>query len=396
MLHVCYYITGHGLGHATRSIGLIQHMIHIGLHVTIITSLASEFFYSNIQLSNQSNSHSFHVIQRTLDSGAIQIDPLTIDILATLKAYYRIHTYRHDIIQTEINFLSNNHFNIILTDATSIVCHIARLINIPSVIISNFTWDFIYLELLQHVRITLDSNLLNEYEQMIETCTLDVYEASLYIRLPVTVPLVARKISGKNVKGNDMQVIDAPMLCRRAITDKTEMRRILGIQEGTNVLLIGFGGHKSGRSMPMIDSSLPLHWIAFVLGMQEEDNMLTSSRFKPLPSDIYVPDYINLADVVLGKIGYGTVTECLAHGTPLIYVPRLHWPEEKYGVTYISSLHAGVQMESEDFYSGNWMSAIEEAFALANGWDFGALGAEESIARVAELVMSVATSKSEL
>lgn len=57
---------------------------------------------------------------------------------------------------------------------------------------------------------------------------------------------------------------------------------------------------------------------------------MPSPRFRALGPDAYVPDLIHLADVVLGKLGYGFVSECLTMGTPLIYVPRQNWPEERF------------------------------------------------------------------
>ena len=57
---------------------------------------------------------------------------------------------------------------------------------------------------------------------------------------------------------------------------------------------------------------------------------MPSPRFRALCPDAYVPDLIRLADAVLGKLGYGFVSECLTMGTPLIYVPRHNWPEERY------------------------------------------------------------------
>lgn len=57
---------------------------------------------------------------------------------------------------------------------------------------------------------------------------------------------------------------------------------------------------------------------------------MPSARFTAMPLDVYVPDLIPLADAVLGKLGYGFVSECITLGTPLIYVPRQNWPEEPY------------------------------------------------------------------
>jgi len=63
---------------------------------------------------------------------------------------------------------------------------------------------------------------------------------------------------------------------------------------------------------------------------------MPSDRFFLMDTDCYVPDLVHAADVVLGKIGYGFVSECISAGTPLVYVPRLHWPEEQYlEVSYV-------------------------------------------------------------
>jgi UDP-N-acetylglucosamine:LPS N-acetylglucosamine transferase len=65
-----------------------------------------------------------------------------------------------------------------------------------------------------------------------------------------------------------------------------------------------------------------------LVGASEKD--MPSARFKAMPYDVYVPDLINLSDAVLGKIGYGFVSECLRMGTALIFVPRSNWPEESF------------------------------------------------------------------
>ena len=52
------------------------------------------------------------------------------------------------------------------------------------------------------------------------------------------------------------------------------------------------------------------------------------SRFFVARKDAYPPDILGAADVMIGKIGYGTVSECLAHLCPLLYIPRVDWPEQ--------------------------------------------------------------------
>ena len=110
---------------------------------------------------------------------------------------------------------------------------------------------------------------------------------------------------------------------------------------------------------------------------------MPSARFLSMPFESYVPDLINAADVVLGKVGYGFVSECLVHGTPLIFISRSCWPEEEYLVKLVSEYNAGFQMSAEDFASGSWGDALDRAVALRGSWQLRSELALESAAQVA-------------
>jgi UDP-N-acetylglucosamine:LPS N-acetylglucosamine transferase len=77
-------------------------------------------------------------------------------------------------------------------------------------------------------------------------------------------------------------------------------------------------------ALPVVHSILH----SALTGAEESD--LPSERFRAMPQSSYVPDLIHAADAVLGKLGYGFVSECVTSGTALIYVPRVDWPEEPY------------------------------------------------------------------
>ena len=88
--------------------------------------------------------------------------------------------------------------------------------------------------------------------------------------------------------------------------------------------------------------------MCLILGIKPEQLdalSLPRSRFIPMSFEYYVPDLIAAVDVVMGKIGYGFVSECIANGTPLIYVPRSDWPEEQYvGMCTLSACNMHVCM----------------------------------------------------
>ena len=163
---------------------------------------------------------------------------------------------------------------------------------------------------------------------MFSRCGEDYVSADAYCQLPGETDLP--------INFGDEKKIEAPLLARSAKLSKEQIRLVYGIEENasTRVVLVGFGGHDTQWTLS--NTSLPDGWVAWVLGAKETD-LPPGVLFHPIPFDTFVPDLINAADVVLGKLGYGTVSECLTHGTPLVYVPRSSWPEEEPLKVYLQS-----------------------------------------------------------
>nr|GEW37607.1 arabinose kinase isoform 1 [Tanacetum cinerariifolium] len=53
-------------------------------------------------------------------------------------------------------------------------------------------------------------------------------------------------------------------------------------------------------------------------------------NFIKLPRDVYTPDVMAASDCMLGKIGYGTVSEALAYKLPFVFVRRDYFNEEPF------------------------------------------------------------------
>ncbi len=76
-------------------------------------------------------------------------------------------------------------------------------------------------------------------------------------------------------------------------------------------------------------------------------------------------DLINAVDVVLGKVGYGTCSEVVAHSKPFIYVSRPLFIEEPGIIANLLEPHGrAVEMPLKDFKAGLWGEAIHRAMAL--------------------------------
>jgi L-arabinokinase len=374
-----YYITGHGFGHATRAIGLVEKLLESGFAVEIVSALQQDFFLGTISVDSSQLS-TLTVSTRSLDAGAIQLDPLRMDVTQTLRNYFEnIHLNYSTLLDQEVQFLSDRKPDIVLVDATPIACTAAKTCNIVSVIVSNFTWDSIYRAMLES-SVVMDTGDISrdELDEMVTLCSEDYCNAEYYIQLPGMMPVP------NNFQG---QVIPAPLVGRQAVTPRDVVRGKYGIPSSAIVVLFGFGGH-SMSDLSLSSMLLPQDWICLVL--QGEGVQMPSEHFIPLSRNIFVPDILAASDVMLGKLGYGTVSECLSSKTPLVYVQRDGWPEELPLKELMEKYNALVHMPKNDFFSGNWSTYLVEAYQKRDHiLDLHDLQFENAFEAVSDIVQSI-------
>ena len=89
-LNVAYYITPHGLGHATRALEIIRCLLSRG-HSVVLSSGASVGLFFQGQLASSSREMRLRFTFRTavFDSGSLQPHAFTVDMAASLREYYQ-------------------------------------------------------------------------------------------------------------------------------------------------------------------------------------------------------------------------------------------------------------------------------------------------------------------
>ncbi|KAJ6545041.1 hypothetical protein DFH09DRAFT_1282173 [Mycena vulgaris] len=111
-------------------------------------------------------------------------------------------------------------------------------------------------------------------------------------------------------------------------------------------------------------------WIAIVCGVSKEqwnaqadggDSDLPDGFFVA-PRDVYMPDLTAAGDVLLGKLGYGTVAECVDSCTPFVYVSRPLFIEEHGLRRLLDHDGVGVELSRQSYEAGDWASAIDSAW----------------------------------
>jgi galactokinase len=175
------------------------------------------------------------------------------------------------------------------------------------------------------------------------------------LRLPGHVPMPAFR-----------DVIDVPLVVRKARRSRDQVRQDLGIPLQSFVVIFIYGGQPPGGDWRLEEDCLPEGWICIVCsaGKPPGNKPLPSRNFILADEDAYTPDLIAASDVCLGKIGYGTTSECLAHSIPLVFTRRDFFNEEPFLRKLLEVHGAAVEIRRRDFLAGNWAPYLERALSL--------------------------------
>ena len=68
---------------------------------------------------------------------------------------------------------------------------------------------------------------------------------------------------------------------------------------------------------------------------------------------------------MLGKVGYGTASEAVAHNKPFVYIRRDFFNEQPFLVKLIAQHGLAHELRRDEFYAGNWHAKLEQAYASA-------------------------------
>ena len=138
MRSVALFVTSHGFGHASRACAVAKALTDIRPQVRfeIFSSIPHWYFSSTLS--------DFRHHQLNCDIGLVQHDALNANIPGTLKALTDEIPFTSTKIHTLANKLIDTHCELVICDIAPIGIAIARVAGLPSVLIENFTWDWIY------------------------------------------------------------------------------------------------------------------------------------------------------------------------------------------------------------------------------------------------------------
>ncbi len=326
---IVFYISAHGLGHASRSIELLKVLATRRPEARLVVRTAAPAW-----LFQATAPEIVELIPVETDAGVVQLDSLNVDARETAIRSARFYSTFDERADIEAAFLDARRTTIVLGDIPPLACAAAARARVPCVAIGNFTWDWIY-----------DANrMFNRLAPgVIDTIRNAYAAATRALRLPMHggfEPMAA-------------VTTDIPFIARRSIHDRADTRRRLGVSDDRPLVLASFGS-----------GGLELPEITYGAIAKSEGLTVLTPRFEP-PAPLAYQDLVAAADVVISKPGYGIVSECVANGTPLLYTSRGGFVEYEMFVVEMPRVLRCRHLPPADLLAGRWGGAVRALLAQA-------------------------------
>jgi len=334
---IAYFVSPHGFGHAARAAAVMETLSEIdtGVRFEIFTTVPSWFFQDSV-----SAPHTWHHL--VTDIGLVQKNAFQADLKDTLRALTDFFPPQPSLIGEIAEKISTLNCVLIICDIAPLGILVAKEARIPSILVENFTWDWIYQQYTvanEHIKRHIDylQPIFNAVDYHIQT-------------EPICRP-------------NSADLTTAPV-CRKIKSTGVEIRQRLGLPGNVKMVLITTGGIP--QSYDFLEELSKFRQITFVMpGAGPEMKRVENLIILPHRSDFYHPDLVNAADAVIGKVGYSTLSEIYHGGVPFGYVARSNYRESESMVTFIKKQMPAIAVSESEFNDGNWTAKLADLLDLA-------------------------------
>jgi hypothetical protein len=340
MSSIAFYISGHGFGHASRQIQIINALGARLPDVRIFLRTSAARW-----LLDRTIAPPFNVDAEPSDIGVVQLDSLRLDARATIEQAREFYRAIDERAEKEAAKLRAHRAALVISDAPPLASAAAAAAGVPSIVVSNFTWDWIYQEYREY---------LPGAPQLIPAIQEAYRQACAAWRLPMH-------------GGFDtfQTVIDVPFVARHAQRERVETRTRLGLPTlKRRLALSSFGGYGVSAldlsSLDCLDA-----WDVVVTGRSAPGPLPRGVHFineeHIYASGLRYEDLVHAVDAVVTKPGYGIISECIANDTPIVYTSRGRFPEYDVLVRELPRYLRNAYIDQHRLRAGRWRAALDAA-----------------------------------
>jgi hypothetical protein len=283
------------------------------------------------------------------DVGAINPpgDSAATDGPATLDLAARVHAEAMSRLDDEVAWLADRETAAVVCDAPAVPLVAARCAGIPGFLMSNFTWADIYAPYARAIggaALRFIAELRRAYRQ-----ATGIFRIEPALRMSWLVPIQ-----------------DVGMVVDQGRSRRRELFRRLGLGKRDRLVYLYLGRYgQSGLDWSRLQrfGERGIHFVGY---HPAPGGPLVNLHVVPA-ADWSGGDLIASSDAVVAKAGYGTVSEAMACGTPMIYPPRRGFAEFRALDRALRAWGGGVPIASREFRELRLERALEQALEIEPG-----------------------------
>jgi len=352
---IAYFISPHGYGHAARAAAVMAALLELdaGIQFELFTLVPDWFFRDSLI----GCSFGYHAL--LTDIGMVQRTALVEDVPETVRRLDAFLPFDPGLVRELAERVLGLGCRLVVCDIAPLGIAVARQAGLPSLLVENFTWDWIYqgyaaedVRMAQHAAYLADWFAQADY-----------------------------RVQTAPARAQPAQLHTAPV-SRRARTPAQQIRAQLGVPPGARLVMLTMGGVRWQYNC--LDRLANFGSVYFVI--PGADEALAASQKAPYPdsllllphhSEYFHPDLVNASDAVVGKVGYSTVAEVYWAGIPFAYIARPKFRESQVLSAFVEQEMAGLAIPGPHFESGAWVEALPELLELPRLHRAGPNGARQ-------------------
>jgi L-arabinokinase len=331
-----FYVSAHGFGHAVRIgalLAALRERAGGGIELLVRSEAPSALFARR-------DPAALHGAAR-VDVGVIQRSALELDLPASLAAHEAFLADWDAAVAREADWLREVRAELVVGDVPPLAFAAAERAGMASFAVANFSWDWI-----------LEAWAADEPRwRPVVARYADAYGgARRLFRLPLHGELRAFA-----------EVVDVPFLVNRSRADPARTVEALGFAaaDPRPLVLVSFGGFGSGPLAPARWDALDAYRFA---GFGPAPPGFPAP-WRSVPGSVAHEDVVAACDVAIGKPGYSTCAEVIAHRARFLHLPRTDFREVAPLEAGLASLACAQPMPRADFFAGRWRRHLDAILA---------------------------------
>jgi len=333
-MHLAVAVSAHGFGHGAQTATVLHALREYlpALDITVLSELPAEFVRSRMP-------RDCRLVHVVCDIGMRMLSALQVEIPATRRAYAEFHRTWPTRVAAMRQCLQALNSDLLLANVPYLPLAAAALDKLPAVALCSLNWAGLYRQIL--VAETVEPGYLD--------VMVDAYQSAQVFLCPApSLPMPELT----NTRG-------IGPLAQLGRDSRARIHAKWPNSIGKRIVLVSAGGFDLRLPIEQWPQHDDIVWIVPAAWQVTQPGCVS---FESLCLPFI--DVLASVDALIGKLGYGSVTECVCNGIPLIYLPRSDWPEEPILASWLHTHGRGAALPLARAHQGDFSDVLAQTWAL--------------------------------